>query len=101
MQARSVIGDNLERFNVFVGLPAHDGVDSAGVVTDHATDGAAIVAGWIGSESEVVLFGGIAQVIENDSGLDLRDAVRGIDFEDFPHVPREIENDRYVATLTG
>jgi hypothetical protein len=40
-------------------------------------------------------------LIQNYSGLDSRDAVLGIDLEDISHVLREVENDRYVAALSG
>jgi hypothetical protein len=76
-------------------------VHAAGVVTDHAADGAAVVRGGIGAESEVVLFGGGAQMIEYDSRLNASDAANGINFEDRRHIFGKIQNHGDVATLAG
>jgi hypothetical protein len=76
-------------------------VDAAGVVADHAADSAVAVAGGIGGEGEVMFFGGSAEVIENDAGLDAGDAAVRIDLEDARHVFREVEDDGDVATLSG
>jgi hypothetical protein len=76
-------------------------MDAAGIVADHATEGAAIMRGGVGSESEMVLFGGGAESVEDDSGLYAGDAAGGIDFENARHVLGEIENDGDVAALAG
>ena len=65
---------------VVVGFAGHHGVHAAGVVADHATEGAAIVGGGVGSKGEVVLFGGGSEMIENDSGLYAGDAADRINF---------------------
>jgi hypothetical protein len=44
---------------------------------------------------------GVAEMIENDSRLDPRDAAVGINFEDVAHVLGEVEHDGDVAALTG
>ncbi len=59
----SVVGHYFQGFDVVIRLAAHDGVDAAGVVADHAADGAAVVAGGIGGEGQVIFFGGVAEVI--------------------------------------
>jgi hypothetical protein len=46
-------------------------------------------------------FRGVAEMVENDSGLHARDAARGIDLEDLRHVLREIEDDGDIAALSG
>jgi hypothetical protein len=74
---------------------------AAGVVADHAAQGAAVVSGGIRAEGEVVFFGGGAKIVEHDSGLYTRDAADGVDFEDPRHVSGEIENDGDVAALSG
>src|SRR5580698_2420064 len=74
---------------------------SAGVVADHAAQGAAVVSGGIGGEGEVVLFGGGSEMVEHDSGLHAGDAAGGIDFENPGHVFGEIENDGDIAALAG
>jgi hypothetical protein len=87
--------------DVVVGFAGHYGVDTAGVVADHAADGAAVVAGGIWGEGEVIFFGGVAESVEHNSGLDAGDAARGIDFENVRHVAGEIEDDGDVAALAG
>jgi len=77
----AVVGEDLEFFDVVVGLAGHDGMNAAGVVADHAAEGAAVVRGGIGREGEMVLFGGGAKSVEHDSGLDAGDTAGGIDFE--------------------
>jgi len=76
-------------------------VDAAGVVADHAADGAGFVTGGIGGESQVMFFGGVAEVVEDDARLYACDAAGGIDLEDARHVLREIEYDGDVAALAG
>jgi hypothetical protein len=76
-------------------------VDAAGIVADHAADGAAVVAGGIGGEGQVIFFGGVAEVIQDYSGLDSGDPVVGIDLENLSHVLCEVENNRDVAALSG
>jgi len=49
----------------------------------------------------MVLFGGGAQIIEDNSGLDARDTARRIDFEDLCHVLRKVHGDSGVAALSG
>ena len=83
------------------GFAAHEGVDAAGVVADHAAEGAAAVGGWVGGEGEVVLFGGVAELIEDDAGLDAGEAGRGVEGDDPVHVFGEVEDDGYVAALAG
>jgi hypothetical protein len=75
-------------------------MNSAGVITDHAAQGAAIVSGGIWSEGQVVLFGCGTKVIEDDAGLYAGDAEGRIDFENLRHVPGKIKYDCNVAALT-
>jgi hypothetical protein len=76
-------------------------VDTAGVVADHAAKGAAIVSGGIGAKGQVIFLGGVAKMIENNSGLHACDAARRIDLENLGHVLREIEDDGDIAALPG
>jgi hypothetical protein len=48
-----------------------------------------------------MLLGFSAQLIQDNAGLDARDAAHGIDFENGRHVFRKVENDGGVATLPG
>jgi hypothetical protein len=49
-QARAVVGDNFELLDVVICFARHYGVDAARIVSDHAANGAAIMAGGIGGE---------------------------------------------------
>ena len=86
VHALAAVGEDFERLDVVVRLARHDRVHAAGVVADHASECAAVVSGGIGREGKVVFLGGSAQCIENNSGLDARDAANGIDFENARHV---------------
>ena len=101
MQALAVIGENLKRLDVVVGLAGHDRVHAAGVVADHASKGAAVMGRGIGREGEVVFLGRGAKRVEDDSRLHARDAARGIYFKNGRHVLRKVEDDGGVATLSG
>jgi hypothetical protein len=59
------------------------------------------MAGRIGSEGQVMFLRGVAEMIENDSGLDASDASLGINFEDVAHVPGEVQHDGDIAALTS
>src|SRR5581483_4976724 len=100
-QTGAIVGDNLEGFDVVVGFAAHDGVDAAGVVADHAAECAAVMAGRIGGECEVMFLGGVAQVVEDYAGLDAGDPALGINLQNLSHVPGEVEDHGYVAALPG
>ena len=76
-------------------------MDATGVVADHAADGAAVMAGRIGGEGEVMFLRGVAEMIEDDSGLDAGDAALGINLEDVAHVLGEVEHHGHVAALAG
>ena len=100
-EASAVVEEDIEREDVVDGLAAHEGVDAAGVVADHAADGAAAVGGGIGGEGEVEFFGGVANAVENDAGLNVDGASDGIDWAHSVHVFREVEDDGGVAALAG
>ncbi len=97
----AVVEEEVEREDVVDGFAAHEGVNAAGVVADHAADGAAAVGGGIGREGEVEFFCGVADAVEDDAGLDVDGASDGVDGVHAVHVLREIEDDGGVAALTG
>ena len=74
---------------------------AAGIVADHSAERAAAVRSRIGTESQVVLLGGIAQMVENDAWLNPCDTPFGIKLDDLRHVLREVEHDSDIAALTG
>ena len=70
-EAGAVVEEEIEGEDVVDGFAAHEGVDAAGVVADHAADGAAGVGGGVGGEGEGEFFCGVADAVENDAGLDV------------------------------
>jgi hypothetical protein len=48
-----------------------------------------------------MFFGGVAEMVEDDSGLHACNSTFGIDLENLSHVLREIKNDGDVAALSG
>ena len=97
--AHAVVGDDFEFFDVVVGLSRHHRVDAAGIVSDHAPEGAAVVGCRVGCEGQMIFFGGVAEMIENDTGLDASDAAGGINLQDCCHVLGKIQHDGDVAAL--
>ncbi len=98
--SRAVVEEDVERLDVVDGLAAHQRVDSARVVSDHAAHGAAAVGCGIGGKGEVVYFRGVSQCVEDDPGLHAGEAGVGVEIEDGVHVLREVNDHRHVATLT-
>ncbi len=100
-EAGAVVEEDVEGVDVVDGLAAHEGVDAAGVVADHAADGAAAVGGGVGCVGEGEFFGGFADAVEDDAGLDVHGAGDGVDGAHLVHVLREVEDDGEVAALAG
>ena len=101
IHTNAVVGKDFECFDVLVGLAGHYRMHAAGVIADHAAKSAAAVRGWIRAEGEVMFFGGVAEMVEHDTGLHAGDAADRINFENPRHVLGEIEHDRDVAALSG
>ncbi len=68
--AQTIVTEDFELFDIIIGLAGHYGMDAAGIVADHAAQGAVIVRGRIGTERQVIFFRAITQIIEHDAGLD-------------------------------
>ena len=79
---QAVIGQNIEGFDIFVGLAGHHRMHTAGVVADHAADGATVMARGIGPEGQMMFLGGVAEIVEHHAGLDPRNAPLRIDLQD-------------------
>ena len=73
---------------------------AAGIVPDHAADGASAVGSGIGTEGELVLLGGGAQMIEDYARLNAGNALVRIELHNLRHILREIKNDSDIAALT-
>ena len=76
-------------------------MDAAGVVADHAADGATTVGCWIGREGEVEFFGCIADAVEHDAGLDADCPGDRVDCLHAVHVLRKVKDDGGVTALAG
>ncbi len=100
-EAGAVVEEEVEREDVVDGFAAHEGVDAAGVVADHAADGASRVGGGVGSEGEVEFFCCVADAVEDYAGLNVDGAMGDVDFAHFVHVFGEVEDDGEVAALSG
>src|SRR6185312_16463677 len=85
-------GDDLQRFDVTAGASVPHGPVAAGVVADHAADGAAAVRGRVGSEGEAVRCDHVAQIVEHDPRLHARGAGVHVDVEHLVQVPGEVEH---------
>ncbi len=99
--AGAVVEQQVERLDVVDGLAAHQRMNAAGVIADHAAEGAAAVRGGVGSEGQLKLFRRLAYTVEHDAGLDAHGAGDGIDRVHVVHVLREVEDDGGVAGLAG
>src|SRR5947209_16372332 len=55
----------------------------------------------IRSEGQVVLLSGVAQMVENYTGLHPSDAARWIDLQNLRHILGEIQHDSNIAALPG
>ncbi len=99
--ARAVVEEDVERLDVVDRLAAEQAVDAAGVVADHAAEGAAAVGCRVGGEGELVLLGFVAEGVEDEARLDAGEARGGIKVEDRVHVAGEIDDDGDVAALAG
>src|SRR5258708_24295454 len=101
MRAGAGGGGDAEPFNMAPVKPRHDGVGAAGVVADHAAQGALRVCCRVGAEGEVSLLGRGAQRIEDNTGLDASNLLLWVDFQDVAHVPGHVYDDSGVAGLPG
>ena len=99
--SRAVVQHHVELVDVVDGLAAHQRVDAARVVADHAAERAAAVRGRIGRERQLMHFCGVTHAIEHDARLHARDLPRRIERDDAVQVFREVHDDRDVAALAG
>ena len=100
-EAGAVVEEEVERFDVVDGLAAHECVDPAGVVADHAADGAAAVGCGVWGKGECELLCGVADTVEHDAGLDVDGPCFGVDGSHAVHVFGEVEDDGDVAALAS
>src|SRR5947208_8224071 len=75
-------------------------MNAARIVADHSTKRAVIVGCGIGSERQVMRFGRVSQIIQDNAGLDASDFLSRVEFQYRPHVLRHVEYHRNIAALT-
>ncbi len=71
--ARTVVEHDFEGFHVVDNFAAQQAVHAATVVAYHASEGTAGVGGGVRRVGQVMHFGGVAQPVENNAGLDAGD----------------------------
>ena len=76
-------------------------MDTATVVADHASEGAAAVRGGVGRVVEVMEFGGLAKAVEDDARLDACKLCGWIDGGEGVHVTGIVEDHGHVGALAG
>ena len=67
---QTIIGENVQCFDVVTCHSGHDRVGAAGVVANHAAQSALGVSGRVRAEGEMILFGCQTQSIKDQTGLD-------------------------------
>ena len=60
-----------------------------------------VVSRRVRAEREVVLLGGVSKGIQDEAGLDDRVAFLGVQLDDLVDVLRVVDNNGYVAALSG
>src|SRR5688572_29697179 len=76
-------------------------MDTAGVISDHSTDRAMVMRCRIRSKCQLMLPGGVAEVIKDGAGLHTSGFPLRVDFDDLTHVLGHVENHGDVAALPG
>src|SRR5438128_2475940 len=76
-------------------------MDAAGVVADHPAESASAVGGRVGTECEAVCFGGVAQLIQNNSWLNPGLLLRVVEPEETVVVLGHIHDHGHIAALAG
>ena len=97
----AVVEQHVERFHIVHDFAAHEPVDAATVVADHAAERAAGVRCRVGCVGQVVELGRVAKAVENDAGLDSGQLGCGVDEDQAIHVARIVEDHGYIGALAG
>ena len=85
-------GHGVEGEHIVAGAPVAEGTRAAGVVADHAADGAPVGAGRVGSEPQPVPGGGPLQVGVHDPGLHGGGAGLRVEVDDPVEVTGQVEH---------
>ncbi len=93
--------EDLERDDVVRRAPVGQRVRAAGVVADHAADGAAGVRGGVRPEPQPVRSGLALQVVEDHARFDEGRHALGVDLQDAVQVAGEVEDDAGPDGVAG
>src|SRR5205823_1550434 len=74
---------------------------AAGVVADHAAEGAAAVGGRVGAEGQAAGGGRGPEVVQDDAGLDDGGAGLRVERDDPTHMAGEVQYDAGAGGLSG
>ena len=99
-EARAIVGDDFERFDILDRLAGHHRMRAARIVGDHAAQRAATVRGRIWREGQAVLFRGITQRVADHTRFDDRSARRRVHRDDAIHVLARVRDHRHIHALT-
>ncbi len=94
-------GQQVETDDVVGGPAVAEGARAAGVVADHAADGAAGVRGRVGPEAQSVVVGPGLEPGVDDPGLHRRGARLGVQGEDPRQVPCGVQDDPRTDGVAG
>ncbi len=97
----SVVEQDTQLLDIVDCFATQQRVGAAGVVSDHAANGAAIMSGRVGCERQLMSFSLIAEGIEDNAGLHPGESLLRVELEDPVHVLGEIEHHGDIAALAG
>jgi len=97
--AHPVVGEDLQLRDVLAGAAGHLRVRAAGVVADHAADGAVVVGGRVRAEGQAVPPRRLVQRVADDPRLHAGDPLPGVELEDAVQVLGVVQHHGDVAAL--
>src|SRR5438045_956412 len=101
LHAQAVVGKDVEFVGVVHSFASHLRVHATGVIAEHAPKGAMGVGGGIGTERQLPLTRGVAQIVADGAGLHAAQLAVPINGDDFVEVLRPVNNNSGVAALAG
>ena len=101
LELEAVVGQGGQPLDIVSRAPPLHRMHAAAVVADHPAERVVVVGRWIGAEGQAVRRRGVAQRIEDASGLHAREPRVGVDVDDVMEVAREVDAQRDVAALAG
>jgi hypothetical protein len=96
-----IVRQDLQLLDVLIGFTAHQRVDAAGVIADHASERTVMMRRRVWREGQMVLLGRVTEVVEHQARLHTGAAALGVEFEDVVQVFGHIDYDGHITTLSG